>query len=318
MTTELPPLREGSVVTVGSFDGMHLGHRAVVEELIRRARASGRVAVLVTFEPHPGWVLDREGSPPRLTVGPERTELLAELGVDYAMILRFDRGLAAMSAEEFVREVLRTRCDMRELVLGQDNSFGRGRGGDRLSLPALGERLGFGVTVVPPLPDRKGEPISSTRIRSALAAGELERVEAWLGRPYRITARVVSGAGRGQTIGVPTINLEGSLAGKALPPDGVWAARVEWGGGTAGAMLNQGPRPTVGDASRSLEAHLFGVDHDLYGRIVRIEWVKRLRDIQKFPSLDALRAQLGQDREQALAILARGPWTLTARPTGTR
>lgn len=318
MTTELPPLREGSVVTVGSFDGMHLGHRAVVEELLRRARGSGRAAVLVTFEPHPGWVLDREGSPPRLTVGPERTELLAELGLDYAMILRFDRGLAAMSAEEFVRDVLRTRCDMRELVLGQDNSFGHGRGGDRLSLPALGERLGFGVTVVPPLGDRKGEPISSTRIRSALAAGELERVEAWLGRPYRITARVVPGAGRGRTIGMPTINLEGALAGKALPPDGVWAARVEWGGGTAGAMLNQGPRPTVGDATRSLEAHLFGVDQDLYGRIVRIEWVKRLRDIQKYPSLDALRAQLGQDREQALAILAHGPWTSTARPTGTR
>jgi riboflavin kinase/FMN adenylyltransferase len=305
-------------VTVGSFDGMHLGHRAVVDELLRRARASGRAAVLVTFEPHPGWVLDREGSPPRLTVGAEQTELLAELGVDYAMILRFDRGLAAMSAEEFVREVLRTRCDMRELVLGQDHAFGRGRGGDRRSLPALGARLGFGVSIVPPLPDREGEPISSTRIRSALAAGELARVEAWLGRPYRISARVVPGAGRGRRIGVPTINLEGSLAGKALPPDGVWAARVEWGGGTAGAMLNQGPRPTVGDARRSLEAHLFGVDENLYGRVVRIEWVKRLRDIQKFPSLDALRAQLGQDREQALAILARGPWTSTARPTGTR
>lgn len=307
MTSELPPLPEGTVVTVGSFDGMHLGHRAVVEELLRRARASGRATVLVTFEPHPGWVLDREGSPPRLTVGAERTELLAELGVDYAMILRFDRGLAAMSAEEFVREVLRTRCHMRELVLGQDNSFGHGRSGDRQSLPALGERTGFGVTVVPPLTDRDGELISSSRIRNALAAGELERVEAWLGRPYRITARVVPGAGRGRTIGVPTINLEGSLAGKALPPDGVWAARVEWGGGTAGAMLNQGPRPTVGDASRSLEAHLFGVDQDLSGRIVRIEWVKRLRDIQKFPSLDALRAQLGQDRERALAILADGP-----------
>ena len=127
----------------------------------------------------------------------------------------------------------------------------------------------------------------------------------WLGRPYRVTARVVPGAGRGKTIGVPTINLEGPFAGKALPPDGVWAARVEWGRGTAGAMLNQGPRPTVGDASRSLEAHLFGVNENLYGRMVRIEWVERMRDTQRFASLDALRAQLGQDREQALAILAR-------------
>lgn len=316
--TGLPPLRQGSAVTVGSFDGMHRGHRAVLDELIRRARNAGRAAVLVTFEPHPGWVLGREGMPPRLTVGPERTELLAELGVDYALILRFDRGLAAMSAEEFVREVLLTRCDMRELVLGQDHGFGHGRRGDRTSLPALGVQLGFGVTVVPPVPDRDGAAISSTRIRSALAAGDLAQVEEWLGRPYRISARVGRGAGRGKTIGVPTINLEGALAGKALPPDGVWAARVEWGGGTAGAMLNQGPRPTVGDATRSLEAHLFGVDQDLYGRMVRIEWVRRLRDIQKFPSLEALRAQLGQDREQALAILAQGPWTSTARPIGTR
>ena len=308
----------GSVVTVGSFDGMHLGHRAVVDELRRRARADGRQAVLVTFEPHPGSVLDPGAAPPRLTLGPERLELLAELGLDLAVILRFDRGLAAMGAEEFVREVLLARYGMRELVLGQDHAFGRGREGDRKSLLALGQRIGFGVTVVPPVPDAQGNPISSTRVRNALAAGDLTRAAEWLGRPYRITARVVPGAGRGKGIGVPTINFAGPLSAKALPPDGVWAARVEWGGGTAGAMLNQGPRPTVGDATRSLEAHLFGLSEDLYGRMVRIEWVERMRDIQKFPSLDALRAQLERDREQALAILARGPWTSTARPTGAR
>jgi riboflavin kinase / FMN adenylyltransferase len=308
----------GSVVTVGSFDGMHLGHRAVVAEALERARAGGRQAVLVTFEPHPASVLDPRQAPPRLTLGPERREILAELGLDCAVILRFDRALAAMSAEEFVREVLRARYGMRELVLGQDHGFGHGREGDRNSLPALGARLGFGVTVVPPVPDASGQPISSSRIRSALAAGDLRRAAEWLGRPYRISAEVVPGAGRGRSIGVPTVNLAGPLAAKALPPDGVWAARVEWGGGTAGAMLNQGPRPTVGDATRSLEAHLFGFDEDLYGRMVRIEWVERLRDTQKFPSLDALRAQLERDREQALAILARGPWTSTARPTGAR
>ena len=308
----------GSVVTVGSFDGMHLGHRAVVDQLLERARGGGRQAVLVTFEPHPASVLDPENAPPRLTLGPEREELLAELGLDRAVILRFDGELAAMSAEQFVREILLARYEMRELVLGQDHGFGRGREGDRNSLPGLGARLGFGVTVVPPVPDAGGTPISSSRIRSALGAGDLGRAAEWLGRPYRITAEVVPGAGRGKGIGVPTINLAGPLAGKALPPDGVWAARVEWGGGTAGAMLNQGPRPTVGDTGRSLEAHLFGLDEALYGRTVRIEWVERLRDTQKFASLDALRAQLEQDREQALAILARSPWTSTARPTGAR
>jgi riboflavin kinase/FMN adenylyltransferase len=308
----------GSAVTVGSFDGMHLGHRAVVAELLRRARHGGRQVVLVTFEPHPGAVLDPGNAPPRLTLGPERKEILAELGLDRAVILRFDRGLAAMSAEAFVQEFLLARHGMRELVLGQDHGFGHGREGDRKSLPALGTRLGFGVTVVPPVPDAQGNPISSSRIRDALAAGDLSRAAEWLGRPYRISAEVVPGAGRGKSIGVPTINLAGPLAGKALPPDGVWAARVEWGGGTAGAMLNQGHRPTVGDPTRSLEAHLFGLNENLYGRMVRVEWVERLRDIQKFPSLDALRAQLERDREQALAILARGPWTSTARPTGAR
>jgi riboflavin kinase/FMN adenylyltransferase len=297
---------------------MHLGHRAVVAELLRRARAGARQAVLVTFEPHPSSVLDPENAPPRLTLGPERTEILAELGLDRAVILRFDPGLAGMGAEEFVREVLLARYGMRELVLGQDHGFGRSREGDRKTLSALGGRLGFGVTVVPPVADARGNPISSTGIREALSAGDLSRAAELLGRPYRITAEVVPGAGRGKAIGVPTINLAGPLAGKALPPDGVWAGRVEWGGGTAGAMLNQGSRPTVNDPTRSLEAHLFGVNQDLYGRMVRIEWVERLRDIRKFPSLDALRTQLERDRQQALAILARDPWTSTARPTGTR
>jgi riboflavin kinase/FMN adenylyltransferase len=300
-------LPQGSVVTVGSFDGLHRGHQAVLAEVIRRARASGRAAVLVTFEPHPSSVLEPGGSPPRLSIGPERLELMGESGLDHVVVLRFDRALAAQGAEAFARTVLLERCRMRELVLGQDHGFGHGREGDRQSLPGLGERLGFGVTVVPPLPDREGEPISSTRIRGALAEGDLARVAEWLGRPYRLTARVSEGAGRGRSIGVPTVNLAGALEGKALPPDGVWAARVEWGGGTAGAMLNQGPRPTVGDATRSLEAHLFDLSRDLYGRMVRIEWVARLRDIRKFPSLDALREQLQQDRERALAVLARRP-----------
>ncbi len=296
---------EGSVVTVGSFDGVHLGHQAIVTRVAERAARRGAAGVLVTFEPHPGSVLAGGGGPQRLTTAVERLEMVTELGLERMMVLRFDAALAALPAEEFVTGVLLTRCGMKELVLGPDHAFGQGRGADRQNLPALGERFGFAVTVVDPVPDAQGEPISSTRIRAALAAGELSRVSAWLGRPYRVEAQVVPGAGRGRRIGMPTINLEGPLPEKALPPDGVYAALVEWGGGTAGAMLNQGPRPTVGDARRSLEAHLFGMAQDLYGRMVRVEWVERLRDIQRFPSLDALRAQLALDREAALRILAR-------------
>jgi len=318
MSEAMPLFPGGSVVTVGSFDGVHLGHQAIIAHLVARAAKRGAAAVLVTFEPHPGSVLAKGNPPTRLTTALERLETVTELGLDRVVVLRFDAALAALPAERFATDVLLARCGMQELVLGPDHGFGQGRGADSQNLPGLGERLGFEVSVVAPVPDARGEAISSTRIRTALAAGDLGRVTEWLGRPYRISGRVVPGAGRGRTIGLPTINLEGPPSEKALPPDGVYAALVEWGDGTAGAMLNQGPRPTVGDARRSLEAHLFGLTQDLYGRLVRVEWVERLRDTQRFPSLDALRAQLALDREAALKVLARVPLTSTVRPPGAR
>lgn len=307
-------LPQGSVLTVGSFDGVHLGHQALLREVRRRAAAAGAAPVVVTFEPHPASVLAPQRAPRRLTLEVERKEILAELGAAHLLVLRFDPAMAAQSAEQFVRDVLLARYGMRELVIGVNHRFGRGGDGDSRTLPELGRKLGFAVSVIPAVVDECGELISSTRIRAALSTGELAPVAGWLGRPYRFSGRVVRGAGRGRAIGVPTINLEGPPPDKALPPDGVYAARVEWGGGTAGAMLNQGPRPTVGDARRFVEAHLFGIDEDLYGRMVRIEWVERLRDIQRFASLDALRVQLGRDQERALQVLRRLPETSTARP----
>lgn len=318
MTGAPLPLAQGSVVTVGSFDGVHLGHQALLAEVVRRAQASGTAPVIVSFEPHPEAVLPAASAPSRLTLPLERLEILAEFGPAWLLVLRFDLRVAGLSAEQFVREVLLARCGMRELVIGATHRVGRGGGGDPETLAALGRRLGFGVSVLGPVADRDGEPISSTGIRAALAAGELGRAARCLGRPYRFSARVIPGAGRGRSIGVPTLNFEGPPPDKALPPDGVYAARVEWGGGTAGAMLNQGPRPTVGDLRRSIEAHLFGFDEVLYDRLVRIEWVERLRDIQRFPSLDALRTQLSLDRERALDVLNRPPETSTARPIVAR
>jgi len=315
--SELGAPAAGSVVTVGSFDGLHRGHRAVVAETIARARDANRLSVVVTFEPHPAAVLSARPTA-RLTAGAERLEVLTELGLDRLVVLRFDRALAALDFETFVAEVLVRRCAMRELVIGADHGFGKGRSGDRRTLPALGERMGFGVTIVGPVPDARGEAISSTKIRAALAEGNLERVAEWLGRPYRVTGRVVPGAGRGRSIGVPTLNLEPPDPDKALPPDGVYAARVEWAGGVAGAMLNQGPRPTVGDRRLSIEAHLFGFEGNLYGRMVRIEWAARLRDVRRFDSLDALRRQLELDKEGALAALTATPGTSTASPVEAR
>lgn len=301
--TDLPPQERGTIVTIGSFDGVHRGHRAVVDEVVARARRQRAPAVLVTFEPHPAEVVRPAAAPGRLTLAAERLEVLAATELDYVFVLRFDRELAALEPEAFVDRVLVERCQVRELVVGHDHAFGRGRRGDVRLLQALGRSRGFAVDVVGPVRDPDGEPISSSRIRAAVAAGDLERAAGWLGRPYRVSGRVERGARRGHALGVPTVNLAPPPR-KLLPPDGVYAVRVEWGGGVAAGMMNQGARPTVGDGRRWLEAHLFEFDGDLYGREVRIEWVARLRDIRRFASLEELQAQLERDRVRAQGVLA--------------
>jgi riboflavin kinase / FMN adenylyltransferase len=298
----LPRVEHGATVTVGSFDGVHLGHQAVLREIDRRAREAGRASVLVTFDPHPLEVVNPEAAPPLLTTGPERLEILAQSPLDYVVILRFDRQMAALTPDEFVRQVLLDRCRVRELVIGHDHGFGRGRSGDVETLRRLGTTLGFDVDVVDPV-DYGGQPVSSSRIRRAITGGDLTSAAAMLGRRYGVVGQVGQGERRGRLLGVPTINLSQLPLRKLLPPDGVYAVRVEWRGGEAGGMMNQGPRPTFQDGRRVLEAHLFGFDGDLYGQWVRIEWIERLRDTERFQSLEHLQEQLQRDRTRALAVL---------------
>jgi riboflavin kinase/FMN adenylyltransferase len=241
-------------------------------------------------------------APPLLTTPAERREVLAQTELDYAVILRFDERLRTMEAERFVRDILLSRLAMRELVIGEDHGFGRGRQGDVAMLRALGAELGFAVDVIPPVTDPTAGIVSSSRIRTAVAHGDLTLAARLLGRPWAVSAVVIEGARRGRSIGVPTVNLPVPPR-KVLPPDGVYAVRVEWPGGSGGGMLNQGPRPTVGDMTRTLEAHIFGFDGNLYGQWVKVEWVARLRDVQRFESLEALRQQLGRDREAAVRVL---------------
>jgi riboflavin kinase / FMN adenylyltransferase len=305
VSPRLPRLPEGSVVTVGAFDGLHIGHHEILAEVVRRAQASGRRAVLVTFEPHPAEVLRPDQAPARLTLSGERAEILAQVGLDYLLVLRFDALLASRTAEEFIREVVVGRCGCRELVVGEDHGFGRGREGGVGLLRQLGKELGFTVDVIPPV-EVEGQRVSSTRVRALVAAGRLAEAARCLGRPYAVSGEVRQGAGRGRSLGVPTANLAIPLR-KQLPPDGVYAVRVEWAGGVAEGMLNQGHRPTFDDGPRLLEAHLFGFDGNLYGRTVRITWMTRLRDVQRFGSVEALQAQLEQDRVAAVAALAQAP-----------
>jgi riboflavin kinase/FMN adenylyltransferase len=293
-----------SVVTVGAFDGVHRGHRAVLDEIARRAGETGRTSLLVTFEPHPREILEPGAPPGRLTPHEERLEALAQSGVDRVAVLRFDERLRDLAPEAFVEDVLRAQFGMVELVVGANHGFGRGRAGSVATLRELGLARGFRVDVVAPVADPVAGSISSSRVRAAVAGGDLGLAATLLGRPYTMHGVVVAGAGRGRALGVPTANLDVPAA-KLLPPDGVWAVRVEGPGGAWGGMLNQGPRPTVGDARRGVEVHLFGFAGDLYGARVRVEWVSRLRDVRRFPSLDALGAQLARDAAAAKAALAR-------------
>jgi riboflavin kinase/FMN adenylyltransferase len=303
----------GSVVTVGTFDGVHRGHHAVLEEIARRATQSGRRSMLVTFEPHPLDVVNPAAAPPRLTTSAERAEAVATSSLDRMTVLKFDAVMAARSPEEFVDRILLEHCDMRELVIGHDHGFGRGRTGDVETLQALGRSRGFPVDVIAPvLID--SNPVSSTAIRRAIAGGDLDGAARQLGRRYAMSGVVQHGEKRGRTIGFPTINLAAAPR-KLLPPDGVYAVHVETPAGRFAGMMNQGHRPTFDDGRRLLEVHLFGFDADVYDRWVRVEWVARLRDIRRFDGVAALRQQLEDDRLRALATLA-GPRVDPDAPIG--
>ena len=279
---------------------------ACIAEVTRRARDGKLASVLVTFEPHPLAVVNPAAAPKLLTLPAEKEALVQAQGIDRFVLMPFTPAVAQLDAEAFVGRL----CDeygMHELVMGYDHGFGRGRAGDVELVERLARQRDFRMAVVDAVRDN-GQPISSTLIRSGVAHGDLDSAARWLGRPYAIRGTVVRGAGRGRTIGIPTINLESPDARKLLPPDGVYAVRVrilDPGSRLLGGMMNQGPRPTFGDQARTLEVHLFDFEGELYGETVDVEWVRRLRDVQAFPSRDALVAQLERDRQAARATLNR-------------
>ena len=293
-----------SVVTTGTFDGVHLGHQAIVRYLVARAREVGGVPTVVTFDPHPREVL--LGRPiPLLTTLTERADLLEALGVGRFVVVPFSRDLSLLEPEAYVRDLLAEGVGMREIVIGYDHRFGRRAAGDRALLERLGERLGFSVDVIPEQID--GDvTVSSTEIRRLLAeTGDARRAAVLLGRPYRVAGTVVRGDQRGRTIGYPTANLALD-ARKLVPRRGVYAVRATLADGTRrGGMMNVGVRPTVDTGGAvSVEVHLFDFDGDVYGTRVEVDVVARLRDERRFEGLDALTEQLARDARQSRAALA--------------
>lgn len=299
----VPRCERGSVVTVGTFDGVHLGHREVLREMGLRARRTSRPSVLVTFRPHPLQVLRPEDAPGLLTSSIEKKEILAQTDLDYAVFLPFTRALARYTPRRFVEEILVARMKVRELVIGYDHGFGRGRSGDAETLGAMGTELGFDVQVVPPIV-AGGGPVSSSRIRRALLAGDVRAAHIGLGRPYSLRGVVVRGDGRGRRLGFPTANLEIRDSRKLIPGDGIYAALARLPSGTWDGALHIGPRPAFPGSRATIEVHLLDYSADLYGAELQLDLIERLREVRPFASAAELVSRMNEDVRRARRILA--------------
>ncbi|CAM0998285.1 bifunctional riboflavin kinase/FAD synthetase [Rhodanobacter sp. Root179] len=296
----------GSVMAVGAFDGLHRGHQALLAQVRERAQALGCSPVVVSFEPLPRAFFSPEPVP-RLSSVREKLRGFAAAGMEQALLLRFNRALSAMSAEDFVRRVLVERLAAREVWVGGDFRFGHKRGGDVALLERMGAELGFSACTMPVI-QLEGERVSASRVRALLAAGDFTGAEPLLGRPFVIDGKVEYGNQLGRTLGYPTANIH--LQQRVSPIQGIFAVRVGLGEGECSwpGVASLGVRPTVNQVSQPLlEVHLFDFDGDLYGQRMAVEFVAKLRDEQKFDGLEPLKAQMALDSRRARELLGMNP-----------
>ncbi len=290
------------VLTLGNFDGVHLGHQAIIRDAVARARGIRARAVALTFEPHPLAVLVPERAPPIIQPLHDRLLLLRALGVDVTVLQRFTRRFASLDPEPFVTNFLLRHLDLAHVVVGYNVNFGRARAGTADTLRALGAKHGFGVEVVGPV-EVEGEQVSSTVLRDVLVAGDMARARRLLGRPYAFRGRVVVGDRRGRTLGFPTANLH-LRPRLLLPADGVYAVVAEVDSVRHAGVLNVGVRPTFGGQRRTIEVHVLDFDGDLYRRWMTVHLLARLRGESAFAGPEALRAAITADVAHARRVLA--------------
>ena len=292
------------MVAQGTFDGIHLGHQEVIRTAVRRARDLRAQAAALTFDPSPSTVLRPSEAPPEILPLDERLDRIADLGPDVTLVIPFTLEFSRVEAAAFVHDVLAGLLRAREVVVGFNHTFGRGARGTPEMLEALAAPLGVRVHVIPPL-TVNGIVVSSSSVREALRRGDVGLAASLLGRPYAIRGVVTRGAERGRTIGFPTANIVSGVP--ALLADGVYAGRAGWDGHSALAVVNVGVRPTFGEHVRTIEAHLLDVSAELYGRVLTVALLARIRDEMRFPSVEALRARIGEDVTIARRLLARVP-----------
>jgi riboflavin kinase/FMN adenylyltransferase len=286
-------------LALGVFDGVHVGHRAVIGRAVKAAAACGATAGVLTFEPHPIRLLAPEKAPRRLLASVEHKQaIVGEMGVGLLVVVPFTREFAGLEAGEFVAQLVAAASGLRMVGIGEDWKFGKGRGGDVGLLRSEGEKHDFEVVAVPPVM-MQGERVSSTRIRQAIRDGNLDAAARMLGRRYGVAGVVIEGRKLGRTIGFPTVNL--AVADEQMPPEGVWKVKVRVDGAEFEGVANLGRRPTLGGTDRTLEAHLFDFDSDLYGRWIEVEFGSFLREERKFGSVEELREQIEADVARARA-----------------
>ena len=295
---------EGAVITIGNFDGVHIGHQALFHAAIEKADAIGGTSIAMTFEPHPIRVMKQNGHPPLITLYEQKVELVAKSGVDVLICIPFTLEFAKIGAREFVEDILLRQIGVRAIVVGQDYTFGRKREGDLNLLQRLAKQLDFEVIVIDWIefanhaPDR----ISSTKIRELVMDGRLEEARSLLGRHYQIRGKVMEGRGRGgKLLGFPTANI--NLQDELCPKTGIYAVKVELEGQRLLGVANIGYSPTFDDHIFTVEVHILDFEGDIYDKDIRVNFVSRIRDEQKFASIDELATQIGRDILKAREIL---------------
>lgn len=300
---ELSSLNGPIVLAAGTFDGVHLGHQALIRRAMEEASSCGGTSVVMTFDRHPAALLRPEKAPLLLTRNDEKISLLEKMGVPALLMLEFTKDLSGIPARDFITSLLAAASPFHAFCVGQEWSFGKGGEGNVVLLNELGAERGFEVIQIDPVV-AEGSPISSTRIRRAISAGNLNEGTLCLGRPYLLTGKVIKGAGLGATIGFPTANLD--VDGMQLPPDGVYAVKVLRDSSVFAGVCNIGLRPTVDASAKKpvVEVHLFDVSADFVGSRLSLEFVKFLRPEQKFTSLEELKGQIAKDCSEARSILS--------------
>lgn len=294
-----------TVLTVGTFDGVHAGHRALMNTVLKKAKERKARSVIVTFDPHPREIINPgDAGIKLLTTLQERREVLEELGIDTLLVIPFDRDFSLLTAEEFIRDIIYNKVGVSEFVIGYDHHFGRDREGTIETVERLGKKLGFDAYVVSKQ-EVGDQTVSSTAIRNAISEeGDMQKAARMLRRRYRLSGTVVHGDKRGKEIGFPTANIHLLDERKVVPKRGVYAVKAAVEGKQWGGMMNIGVRPTFDGQEQTLEVHLFDFDENIYGKTIEIQFVERIRDERQFDGVEQLIEQLNQDKSSAQKILA--------------